>query len=270
MKIVGCDLHTRYQQIAMLDSETGELSERRLEHANGEARGFYAALPAPVRVGIEATGHTRWFERMLAELGHELRIGDAAQIRASMVRKQKTDARDAAHLLQLLVEERFPRIWRSTMAERDRRQLVWHRQKLVWMRNAIGNQLQALAMGGRVPQEAAVHEKKSHRAGEPGAGNLGKLSPARVADAAGPTRPLAGEVGPRGGRTGRAECGGGSVAHASRGGSGDLAGLCADVGSGGALRTQQAGGELSGVESARVFFRGGGSGWERSPNKAIP
>jgi hypothetical protein len=103
MKIVGCDLHTRYQQIAMLDQETGELIERRLEHESGEARAFYAVLSAPVRVGIEATGHTRWFERMLAELGHELWIGDAAEIRASMVRKQKTDARDAAHLLELLL-----------------------------------------------------------------------------------------------------------------------------------------------------------------------
>jgi transposase len=80
MKIVGCDLQTRYQQIAMLDKETGELVERRLEHESGEARAFYAALPGPVRVGIEATGHTRWFERMLRELGHELWIGDAAQI----------------------------------------------------------------------------------------------------------------------------------------------------------------------------------------------
>jgi hypothetical protein len=59
MKIIGCDLHTRYQQIAMLDEETGELIERRLEHASGEARAFYAALAGPVRVGIEATGHTR-------------------------------------------------------------------------------------------------------------------------------------------------------------------------------------------------------------------
>jgi hypothetical protein len=93
MKIVGCDLHTRYQQVAMLDQETGELIERRLEHQSGEALAFYAALLGPVRVGIEATGHTRWFERMLAELGQELWIGDAAQIRASVVRKQKTDAR---------------------------------------------------------------------------------------------------------------------------------------------------------------------------------
>src|SRR5208283_1757679 len=160
MKIVGCDLHTRYPQIAMLDTETGELTERRLEPANGEARAFYAGLQGRVRVGIEATGHTRWFERMLAELGHELWIGDAAQIRASMVRQQKTDARDAAHILQLWVEERFPRIWRPTMAERDRRPLVWHRQKLVWMRNAVGNQLHALAMGEGVCRKKQLWTKK--------------------------------------------------------------------------------------------------------------
>ena len=160
MKIVGCDLHTRYQQIAMLDTETGELLERRLEHANLEAKAFYSELIGPVRVGIEATGHTRWFERLLAELGHELWIGDAAQIRAAMVRKQKTDARDAAHILQLLVEERFPRIWRPGLAERDLRQLVWHRQKLVWMRNAVGNQLHALAMGEGVCRKKQLWTKK--------------------------------------------------------------------------------------------------------------
>jgi hypothetical protein len=48
MKIVGCDLHTRYQQVAMLDQDIGELIERRLEHESGEARAFYAALSSPV------------------------------------------------------------------------------------------------------------------------------------------------------------------------------------------------------------------------------
>jgi transposase len=153
-------LHTRYQQVAMLDDETGELVERRLEHESGEARAFYAALAGPVRVGVEATGYTRWFERMLRELGHELWIGDAAQIRAAMVRKQKTDARDAAHVLEMLLSGRFPRIWRPTMAERDLRQLVWHRQKLVWMRTAIGNQLHALAMGEGVCRKKKLFTKK--------------------------------------------------------------------------------------------------------------
>ena len=160
MKIVGCDLHTRYQQVALLEEETGELVERRLEHESGEARAFYASLQGKVRVGIEATGHTRWFERMLSELGHELWMGDAAQIRASVVRKQKTDERDAAHLLELLLNRRFPRIWRPSPAERDLRQLVWHRQKLVWMRNAVGNQLHALAMGEGVCRKKKLFTRK--------------------------------------------------------------------------------------------------------------
>jgi transposase len=160
MKIVGCDLHTRYQQIAMLDEETGELIERRLEHANGEAREFYTKLAGPVRVGIEATGHTRWFERLLAELRHELWVGDAARIRAADVRKQKTDRRDAALLLELLLSGRFPRLWRPSREDRDLRQLLWHRQKLVWMRNAVGNQLHALAMGEGICRKKQLFTKK--------------------------------------------------------------------------------------------------------------
>jgi transposase len=160
MKIVGCDLHTRYQQIAMLDDETGELVERRLEHASGEAKGFYSELRGAVRVGIEASGHTRWFERLLRELGHELWVGDAARIRAAEVRKQKTDARDAALLLELLLSGRFPRLWRPTIEERDLRHLLWHRQKLVWMRNAVANQLHALAMGEGLCRKKQLFTKK--------------------------------------------------------------------------------------------------------------
>jgi len=163
MMIIGCDLHTRYQQIAMLDRETGELVERRLEHESGEARAFYAALMGPVRVGIEATGHTHWFEAMLAEMGHELWMGDAAKIRAAVVRKQKTDARDAAHLLELLCSERFPKIWRPAPAERDLRQLVWHRQKLVWMRGAVKNQMHALAMGEGVCRKKKLFTAKGRQ-----------------------------------------------------------------------------------------------------------
>src|SRR4029077_11651228 len=112
MMIIGCDLHTRYQQIAMLDTETGEEVERRLEHESGEARAFYCALQVPVREGIEATGQTHWVEAMLAERGHELQMGSAGEIRASVMRKQKTDARDAEHLLNLLRQDLFPQIWR--------------------------------------------------------------------------------------------------------------------------------------------------------------
>lgn len=146
MLIIGCDFHTRYQQIAMMEEATGELVERRLEHENGEAREFYAGLPKPARVGMEATGYAQWFERMLAELGHELWVGHASEIRAGVVRKQKTDPRDAIHLLRLLAENRFPRIWIPSPKERDTRQLLRHRHKLVGFRVSVKNQLHALAM----------------------------------------------------------------------------------------------------------------------------
>lgn len=147
MLIIGCDFHSRFQQIAMLDPQTGEIIERRLEHATGEARKFYAALPGPARVGMEATFNAQWFERMLREYHHELWVGDAAQIRAAMLRKQKTDSRDACHILDLLLTDRFPRIWIPSPAERDLRQMLRHRHKLVRYRTSVMNQLHALAMG---------------------------------------------------------------------------------------------------------------------------
>lgn len=146
MWIIGCDLHTRYQQVAALNTETGEVVERRLEHQGDQVRQFYASLLRPARVGMEATGTSQWFERLLAELGHELWVGHATAIRAAAVRQQKTDARDAAHLLRLLVENRFPRIWVPTAEERDVRQLLLHRVKLVQLRTRVQNQLHWLAM----------------------------------------------------------------------------------------------------------------------------
>ena len=128
----------------MLHSETGEITERRLEHPE-EARLFYAGLAGPSRVGMEATSSAHGFERMLRECGHELWVGDAAEIRARVVRKQKTDSRDALPILDLLLPDRFPRIWIPSVAERDARQLLRHRGKLVRFRTSVQNQWHALA-----------------------------------------------------------------------------------------------------------------------------
>ena len=136
MLIVGCDYHPGFQQIAFVDMETGELQERRLTHRE-EAEKFYRELAASgvkVRIGMEASGHARWFERLLAELHFELWMGDAAAIRAKRVRKQRTDRQDAQHMLNLLLEDRFPRIWVASWENRDLRQLLWHRQRMVQMR----------------------------------------------------------------------------------------------------------------------------------------
>ena len=148
MIIIGVDFHPEFQQMAWVDTDTGEFQERRLAHRE-EAEKFYRGLAAvgqKVRVGMEASGHARWFERLLAELNFELWIGDAAEIRTKRVRKQKTDRQDAQLILQLLLEDRFPRIWVPSWENRDLRQLLWHRHRMVQARTRIMNQLQAVAL----------------------------------------------------------------------------------------------------------------------------
>jgi transposase len=149
MVIIGVDYHPSDQYVAFADTETGEQGEQRLNHNDGEAEKFYRELAArgvSVRVGMEATGYSRWFERLLAEVGIEAWIGNAAEIKTKRVRKQKTDRSDAQLLLKLLLEDTFPRIWVPSPENRDLRQLLWHRHRLVQMRTRIMNQLQALAM----------------------------------------------------------------------------------------------------------------------------
>jgi transposase len=153
MLIIGVDYHPSFQTIAFLMEETGECGEQELNHSDGEAERFYRELKqrgVSVRVGLEATGYSRWFERLLAELGFEVWIGDAAEISRQRVRKQKTDREDARLLLKLLLENRFPRIWVPSPENRDVRQLLWHRHRLVQMRTRIMNQLQAVAMNGAI------------------------------------------------------------------------------------------------------------------------
>ena len=148
MIIIGADYHPGFQQIAFVDTETGELQERRLQHRE-EAEKFYRDLAAQgtkVRVGMEASGHARWFEQLLSELQFELWIGDAAEISARRVRKQKTDRQDAQLILRLMLKDDFPQIWVPSWENRDLRQLLWHRHRMVQARTRMMNQLQAVAL----------------------------------------------------------------------------------------------------------------------------
>jgi transposase len=145
MIIIGCDYHPRFQQIALLNQETGEYRELQLSHPE-EAEQFYRSLASErVLVGVEATGNDRWFRQLLHELGQELLLGDASAIRAAYPRQQKTDRRDARHLLNLLLENRFPAVWRPEVENEHLRQLLLHRCRLVRMSVRIKNQLDAMA-----------------------------------------------------------------------------------------------------------------------------
>ena len=102
-----------------------------MEHENEEAQTFLwrAFKPRPSRDGSDLrcpVVSRKCCENTITNSGSE----EAAEIRAAMVRKQKTGSRDALHILDLLTN-RFPRIWVPSPSERDLRQMLRHRQKLV-------------------------------------------------------------------------------------------------------------------------------------------
>jgi transposase len=164
MVIIGCDFHPSWEQVCWVDTDTGETAERKLVHSTGEAQRFYAQLPVPALVGLEATGNCHWLMDLLKDLGHEVWVGDAAAIRASSVRQQKTDKRDAAHILKLLVEGRFPRLWVPDREQRDLRQLLIHRHKLVRMRAQVKNGLQHLALNQGMQKKARLWSQAGQQA----------------------------------------------------------------------------------------------------------
>lgn len=143
----GVDFHARQQTICCLTTEDGVIATHELKHDNKEAvRNFYAQLPGPVLVGLEAGGYSLWFEQLLEELGHEIWLGDATEIRLCARRRQKNDRRDAALILELLVRDEFPRIHRQAPFSREILRMLRYRHRLVKIRTIIKNCLQAVAI----------------------------------------------------------------------------------------------------------------------------
>jgi len=163
MILIGCDYHPSWQQVCWVDTATGETEEKKLDHASGEAQRFYRQLPAPALIGMESTGNCQWFVEMATAAGHDVWIGDAAKIRAGEVRAQKHDRRDAALILKLLMEGRFPRIWVPSGQEKDLRQLLIHRYKLVRIRAQVKNELQHLAMNQGVTKKRKLWSKAGEK-----------------------------------------------------------------------------------------------------------
>ena len=260
MLIIGCDYHPSVQHIAWIDSETGECNERQLRHSDGEAEKFYRDLQAKgvnVRVGIEATGHARWFERWLAELEMELWVGDPAPIKAAGVRKQKNDRQDAEHILKLMMEDRFPRIWVPGPDNRDLRQRLWHRHRLVQMRTRVMNQLQAVAMNEGVRRKKGLWSQSGRKQLE--SFQLAPWATRRRQDLlqlVDQFNSLHRGVNGRHRAASRAVSGCATFDDSSWGGSDHRPGVCVDHRISGALWLRQADRQLPGADPVRGFQRG--------------
>src|SRR2546425_2669389 len=164
MFLIGCDIHPSWQQVYWLNRTTGETEENKLVHVPGEVERFYRQFPVPARIGMESTGNCQWFVEVVTALGHQLWIGDAAKIRASDSRQQKHDKRDARLLVQLLAEDRFPRIWVPSREEKDLRQLLIHRYKLVRIRAQVKNGLEHLALNQGLQRKKRLWSEAGQKA----------------------------------------------------------------------------------------------------------
>lgn len=156
----GVDFHARQQVVAWCDTSDGEIRITKLDHSGLEkVREFYAAFSGQVLVGLEASGYSQWFEELLFELQHEVRIGNAAEIRKRARSRQKTDRRDAETILDLLLKDEFPRIYRPDAASRAILQQLRHRHRLVQLRTKAVNHLHALALGAGLSLKAKLLTK---------------------------------------------------------------------------------------------------------------
>lgn len=149
---IGVDFHPHQQTLAWCDTQTGETRTFELLHEMEKIRNFYASLPEPAVIGIEASARAAWFENMIFETGHKLFVGNPVLIRKRAVSRHKNDRRDAELILELLLRNEFPALWRRSPESNQVIEIVCLRQNLVRQRTQVYNRLQALAHNVGLPK----------------------------------------------------------------------------------------------------------------------
>ena len=148
---IGVDFHPHQQTISWCDTETGETDTVTLEHDLDGVREFYQSV-RPSIVGIEASSKAIWFEKLLSETNHQLLVGNPVLIRKRAVSRHKSDRRDAELILELLIKEEFPALWRRSVENNQVLEILKLRASFVRQRTQAYNRLQALAKNFGLPR----------------------------------------------------------------------------------------------------------------------
>lgn len=149
---IGVDFHPHQQTVSYCNNEEGQVHQASLVHNLEQVRRFYKQLPKAI-VRVEASCTAAWFEQMLFELGHELKVGNPTSIRARARSRHKSDRRDADLILDLLVKDEFPAVWRHPLPSQSVLEQLRFRHHLVKLRTQICNRLQALAHAAGLPKK---------------------------------------------------------------------------------------------------------------------
>ena len=149
---IGVDFHPHQQTLAWCDTRTGDTRTMDLMNHPETVRKFYTSFLEPAIVDIEASARATWFENMLFETGHKLFVGNPVLIRKRATSRHKNDRRDAELILDLLLRDEFPAIWRRPPESESILEIMRLRQSLVRQRTALYNRLQALAHSVGLPK----------------------------------------------------------------------------------------------------------------------
>ena len=156
----GVDFHARMQTVSWLDTQNGEIKLKELNHGSDDIRGFYQQFAGEVIVGIEAGGYSSWFEDMLERMGCVVWVGESSEIRRLAGRRQKNDKRDAAHILELMLSGKFPRVHRQSPESREVLGQLRYRHRLVKIRTMSTNCLKAIAIGAGLSEKKQLTTRK--------------------------------------------------------------------------------------------------------------
>ena len=174
---IGVDLHPHQQTAAWCDTQTGETDMVELHHDLEKVREFYSSFDQPAIVGIEASSRAGWFENMFDSTEHTLLVGDAYKIRKRSESRHKNDRLDAELILNLLMDGKFPAIWRRSKEQNQILDTLRVRLKLVGHRTAIYNRLQSLAHSVGLPK-GSRHGRGRRSSARDSVRTAGELQPA--------------------------------------------------------------------------------------------
>lgn len=150
---IGVDFHPHQQTVAWCSTADGEIRFLKFKHSDKPAiEKFYREIDSAAVIGVEATGGLDWFEEMIFENKHKLLVGNPHEIRRRAMSRHKSDKRDAETILDLLMHDEFPEVWRRDKQSRITLEMLRFRQNLVRQRTSVANQLQAVARKKGLPR----------------------------------------------------------------------------------------------------------------------
>ena len=180
MKYIGLDCHKQYDHATMIDTETGEITAKRLLHIKEEFKEFIGER-AGTRMVIESCRDWSKTYELSEDLVEEVILAHPLKVKAIASAKVKTDAVDSRTLAQLLMANLIPQAHLRKSDNRVKQRVIRHRAFMVVMRTRVKSRIHFLVDSQLLPPDK-LQEKPVNLFSKKGMEWLRSLEWARVED----------------------------------------------------------------------------------------